>query len=195
MDVAAAAAVATKPSRVHSGHPSVDVDAVVVDITEARTGNIVTVSDLLGNGREQMFELLERRAKVMLSAGRFVRVSDEQVEFGLPNAMHLQRCEEWLPALTEATSAALGRPISVILVVDSAASPGPLPYEGEADVMPSPGRRLVAVPPLVEEPTFEPEDEIDLSELADASDVAAPSTLEHLTSVFPGAEIVDDTRR
>ncbi len=167
----------------------------MADISQDRTGNIVTVSDLLGNGRDQVFALLERRAKVMLSAGRFVRVNDEQVEFGLPNAMHLQRCEEWLPALTTATAGALGRPISVILVVDSAASPGPLPYEGEADVMPATGRRLVAVPPLVEEPAFEPEEDIDLSALADASDVAAPSTLDHLTSVFPGAEIVDDTRR
>lgn len=185
---------APKPSRANSGHPSVDTD-VLVDLSQVRTGNVITVSDLLGGGRDEVFELLERRAKVMLSAGRFVRISDEQVEFGLPNAMHLQRCVEWLPTLTTATSAALGRPITVLLVVDSAASPGPLAYESEGVPVPTSGRRLVAVPPLDEDAGFEPEDEIDLSALADANDVVAPSTLDHLTSVFPGAEIVDDTRR
>ena len=185
---------APKPSRANSGHPSVDTD-VLVDLSQVRTGNVITVSDLLGGGRDEVFELLERRAKVMLSAGRFVRISDEQVEFGLPNAMHLHRCEEWLPTLTSATSAVLGRPITVLLVVDSAASPGPLPYDTEGAPVPTSGRRLVAVPPLDEDAGFEPEDEIDLSALADAIDVVAPSTLDHLTSVFPGAEIVDDTRR
>ena len=186
----------SKPTRAHSGHPSVDADVEVGSASvEGRTGQTVSVTDLLGDGRDQVFELLERRAKVMLSAGRFVRVNDEQVEFGLPNAMHKQRCEEWLPALVEAASGAIGRRIEVILVVDSSASPGLMPYEPEMESPTPGGRRLVSVPPLADEAEFEAEEDIDLSDLADAKDVVAPSTLEHLTSAFPGAEIVDDARR
>ena len=201
---------APKPSpRAHRGHPSVDTtaDAAPGDAQisgrqtpvssgeGARAANVVSVSDLLGDGRDEVFELLERRAKVMLSAGRFVRVSDDQVEFGLPNAMHMQRCDEWLPALIDATSAALGRSIAVTLVVDSSGPPGPPPHEADGEAPSPSGRRLVAVPALVEDPGFEPEEDIDLSTLADAKDATVGSTLERLTSAFPGAEIVDDTRR
>ena len=119
---------------------------------------------------------LSRKAKTRFQVGRFMRVDDDAAVFGLPNKIHVGKCEEVRADVESALAAHFGRVVPLRIVVDDGAPPPP-------------GSTPVAPPT---EPDA-PDDvaDIDLSELTDASD-AAVSTVDRVAEVFPGAELVEE---
>ena len=115
---------------------------------------------------------LHNKVRSRFSTGRFLGVADGTVQFGLPNAMTVSRCEEFRPDVERAFEQHFALPIPFVLVVD-----------GEA---PTPKVRGAASAPA---PVAD--DEVDLHELTDA-DVGTTDTVERIAQVFPGAELVDD---
>ena len=119
---------------------------------------------------------LPQRAKVRFAGGRWLSVDDGTAVFGLPNPVHAQRCEECRSDVEAALATHFGTTVPVRLVVDEHA---------EAPV--SAG----APPPAAAPTAHEDVDDIDVSELADADDVA-DTGLDRIAAVFPGAELVDE---
>lgn len=138
-----------------------------------------------------MLDTLERKAKVLLLAGRFVAFADGVAEYGLPNAMHLQRCAEYEAALSSAVSTRFGAQVACHFVVDQTPAFGVVDDRSDSgdDAGYSPGGRA-ATQAVADD--FEDEASIDIAELVDATDASGSSTLDTLVKVFPGAEIVPD---
>jgi hypothetical protein len=121
----------------------------------------------------------------LYTPGRFVSVEDDTAVFALPNAPHMARCEEHLPAIERVVSEHFGRPISLVLTVDDAAPP---PVATAKAAKAAPVKPAVAAPAEVDEPA---DDVIDVDELEDAP----PDTRTHvdrLTEAFPGAELLPE---
>ncbi len=57
------------------------------------------------------------KAKAILAIGRFVGTDGARADFALPNAAHVDRARECVPAMASALVASLGRPLEVSLVV------------------------------------------------------------------------------
>jgi DNA polymerase III subunit gamma/tau len=120
---------------------------------------------------------LSNRARSRFSAGRFVSV-DEVVVFGLPNLPHTKRCEEVRGEVESVLGAHFGRPVPLRVVVDGGANASASGVPGEG------GPDATAAEVDIDEP-------IDLTDLADADDVAT-SGVERIAQVFPGAELVEE---
>jgi hypothetical protein len=67
---------------------------------------------------------LRPKAKALFQAGRFVGVEDDKAVFGLPNEIHRTRCEEVRGEIESALSAHFGRPVGLVLIVDSGTPSG-----------------------------------------------------------------------
>jgi hypothetical protein len=129
----------------------------------------------------------------MFSAGRFTSTAPDEMEVALPNAMHLSRCEEFVPDLEAVFAVVRGHPVAVRLIVDPMAGAPMADAPDDAGGVLANRRFATAAAPSVKPvevatPTSE-EHEVDLDELVDAGD-AASSTLEHISRTFPGAELV-----
>lgn len=120
---------------------------------------------------------LDRKARTRLRAGSFVAVEGNHVTFGLPNDIHRDRCEEFTAEFAAAIRSHTGAEVTVSLVTD-AASAAPAP------------RVIGSPPPQARQPSapLPADDDVDLSELTDASDAAA-SGVERLAQAFPGSVI------
>ncbi len=98
------------------------------------------------------------------------------IVFGLPNAIHRDRCADCVADVEAAFSSHFGQPIRLTLVVDGDPPP--------------PSGTQPAHAPQPSEPS--PDDEaIDLTDLVDASPDEAGG-VELLTEAFPGAELVEE---
>ena len=119
---------------------------------------------------------LPGRAKSRFSGGRFISVEGASIVFGLPNAIHRDRCLECVDDVRGAISSHVGNQVDLQLVVDGDAPP--------------PVARAIDQPaPKVEAPVEEDE-VIDLDSLTDASADAAGG-IDLLTEAFPGAELIE----
>lgn len=103
-------------------------------------------------------------------------VTGDAVVFGLPNAIHRDRCADCAADVEAALAAHFGQSVRLSLVVDGDAAPPP-PRSGQSAATPPP-------------PPAEDEEAIDLTELIDAAPDEAGG-VELLTEAFPGAEIID----
>ena len=131
--------------------------------------------DQLTAAWEQLRPSLPGRAKSRFSGGRFVTADATGIVFGLPNAIHRDRCAECVGDVEAAFSEHFGVPVTFTLVVDG----DPPPPSGMA-----PG-------PAAAAPDPEPDEAIDLTELIDASPDEAGG-VELLTEAFPGAELIEE---
>ncbi len=136
---------------------------------------------------DQVIGRLRPKAKALFQAGRFVGADGTRAEFGLPNEIHRNRCEEMRPEVEAALADQFGRPIPLTLVVDGAPTPTPAPgaADDEGDDRPDP-----AAPSAVR-PSEADADE-DLSAFDDDLEVAEidNSAEARLLQAFPGAEEV-----
>jgi DNA polymerase III subunit gamma/tau len=148
--------------------------------------------------RDEALQQLRGKARAMFSAGRFTTLSPTAVEVALPNAMHLGRCEEFVPDLASALASLRGQPVTVTLVVDPTAG-APVPDAPDAnDTLTnrrfSPSGGIPAPrpePASATAPAPQDEHEVDLSALVDAEG-PGPTALDHIARTFPGAELVPD---
>jgi hypothetical protein len=154
---------------------------------------------------------LSGRARARYNAGTFTAV-DDAAEFALPNPIHRDRCEELREEVEAALAAHFGRPVPLRLVVSAGGSaapqerpapassaapapkraPEPVPNDDPFD---EPSPRDVAAPDrTADDAGDEDGDDIDIGDraaLEDADDVAV-SSVDRLTEVFPGAEVVEE---
>jgi DNA polymerase-3 subunit gamma/tau len=118
---------------------------------------------------ETILKGLRPRAKGLFTSGRLVGVEENRVLYAFPSETVREMGEVQKPELEAALSAHFGGTVPVRLVVDGAAGT-PAPPDDAA-----------------------PEDDApDLSGLTDAPDVPATTPVDHLTTAFPGAEVIDE---
>ena len=142
----------------------------------------------------QVIGRLRPKSKALFQAGRFVSADGERAQFGLPNEIHRNRCEETRGEVEAALADQFGRPIPLVLVVDGA-PPAPTPVTDSTstsdhmdDDLPAPVE--AAMPAPVVESDHEEEDLADFDpenlEVAQIDNSAEARLLE----AFPGAEEV-----
>jgi DNA polymerase-3 subunit gamma/tau len=128
---------------------------------------------------------LRPKAKALFQAGRFVSAEGGRAQFGLPNDIHRNRCEDMRPEVEAALADQFGRPIPLVLVVDG--TPG-APVEPTED---APGPSPPA--PAVASVASDPHDDEDLA-VFEADDLQVAeidnSAEARLLQAFPGAEEV-----
>ena len=107
--------------------------------------------------------------------GRVVAADDRSVTVGLPDPVHLERCEQKRPEAEEALAAALGRPVRLALVVAGDDVGGGRPSSGSSPARP---------------PAEEAVEDIDLDTLVDAP-TENRSGVDRVTEAFPGAQVVE----
>ena len=147
-------------------------------------------TDALNAAKEAMLELLDRKGKILLAAGRFLHGDAATAVFGLPNPMHLQRCMEWRASWESVVRAYTGAALGLSLVVDPQ-SDGPIGANTfDAAAVPT-SQSVSEGPPTMGAPEHDIDD-FDPADLIDAPAAAIPTTLDHLTKAFPGAQVVDD---
>ena len=139
----------------------------------------------LNEAKDAMLELLERKGKILLAAGRFLHADASEATFGLPNPMHLQRCLEWGAPWQAVVQAYTGASVAIRLVVE----PQSDDLHAGAALTLSDGPAVDPANPGVVD--FDPDD-FDPDDLVDAPQTAIPTTLEHLTNAFPGAQVVEE---
>ena len=105
-------------------------------------------------------------ARAVFTPTELVGTTADSITLAAPNATHLAKCREHLTALQQACAEAVGRPVTIELIVKDAP--------------------LSAAPP----PPAPPDEDIDLDDLVDAPPGSAPTTLDRLAEAFPGSELV-----
>jgi DNA polymerase-3 subunit gamma/tau len=115
---------------------------------------------------------LPPKVRSRFAGGRFLPDNGDTIVFGLPNAIHRDRCEDVRVDVDKALAAHFGQPVALRLEVDD----GSAPPAGSTDG------------PSADDDGDD--DNIDLEDLVDAPS-AERSGLETLTKTFPGAEILD----
>ena len=139
----------------------------------------------LNEAKDAMLELLERKGKVLLAAGRFLHVDASEAAFGLPNPMHMQRCLEWAAPWQAVVQAYTGASVAIRLVVE------PQPDGLHVGAVLTSSEGPAADTANAGAGDFDPDD-FDPDDLVDAPQTAIPTTLEHLTNAFPGAQVVEE---
>ena len=128
---------------------------------------------------------LRPKAKALYQAGRFVSAEGGRAQFGLPNDIHRNRCEDMRPEVEAALAEQFGRPIPLVLVVDGATPP---PAAGGADVD-GPGPTRPAAPAA--DGAAEDEEDLAAFEAGDLEVADIDNSAEaRLLQAFPGAEEV-----
>jgi DNA polymerase-3 subunit gamma/tau len=140
--------------------------------------------DLVQAWGDHVIGRLRPKAKALFQAGRFVSAEGGRAQFGLPNDIHRNRCEEMRPEIEAALAEQFGRPVPLVLVVDGAPPPPTPAPAGGAPSDPGPTGATHA------EPADEVDDlavfEDDGLEVADIDNSAEARLLQ----AFPGAEEV-----
>ncbi len=150
-------------------------------------GGSWTVEQMEAVLRDGVLPTLKAVARAVYAGGRFLGVDGTVATFALTAPM-LDRATKAQREVEAALSAELGTSVSLRLVVDDTSPPASKGSPSRASSsapreQPDAGRS---------EPPPEEHEPVDLSELTDATDVAA-SGVEKLTQAFPGAVIVEDT--
>ncbi|HEX7443966.1 MAG TPA: hypothetical protein VF320_08775, partial [Acidimicrobiales bacterium] len=73
---------------------------------------------------------LRPKAKALYQAGRFIAADGERAQFGLPNEIHRNRCEDMRSEVEAALADQFGRPVPLVLVVDGMSAPPPAAESG-----------------------------------------------------------------
>ncbi len=153
--------------------PAAEAEAPTAPTT---TGSMPSVETLSTMWSSELLSALPAKVKARYSGGHWVSIDGTSAVFGLPNAVHAQRCEEFRGDVEAALAARFGVRPSITLVVDGSA---PDPTMSRA-------RTVAAAPPSTDD--FEYID--DVAALTDATDASA-SGVDRIAAMFPGAELLD----
>jgi hypothetical protein len=123
---------------------------------------------------------LSARAKALYSAGRFVSVDEDGVQFALPNEAHRERCLELVPQVEAALAERFDTKIRLVLVVEG----------GQGGHTPIPSASTQDSRTAQADNDFEHEDPGEFPVL-EAEDPSA-SAVDRLLQAFPGAEEIVD---
>jgi DNA polymerase-3 subunit gamma/tau len=186
--------------------PSPAVTPPVVDGDVAGSAPFPSRDQLVQAWGDHIIGGLRPKAKALFQAGRFVGVADDKAVFGLPNEIHRTRCEEVRGEIESALSGHFGRPVGLVLIVDSgtpaaggdpvvspsvAGSPSASP-PGPPDPGAPPPRSSTPSPGQPEERAADEVEDLsafDESELGEVAQVDNSAT-SRVLQAFPGAEEV-----
>jgi DNA polymerase-3 subunit gamma/tau len=178
----------------------------VVDDAGAGSASFPSRDQLVQAWGDHIIGGLRPKAKALFQAGRFVGVADDKAVFGLPNEIHRTRCEEVRGEIESALSGHFGRPVGLVLIVDSgtpaaggdpvvspsvAGSPSASP-PGPPDPGAPPPRSSTPSPGQPEERAADEVEDLsafDESELGEVAQVDNSAT-SRVLQAFPGAEEV-----
>jgi DNA polymerase-3 subunit gamma/tau len=146
------------------------------------SGDMPTRDDLTLAWGDVLLGKIPRAAKARYSAGRFVEVSDEGAVFAVPNAPHLEKCEEYRADVESVLTEHFGRRVPLLLTVDTDVAAPP--------TAPSPSKAAAVKPAPTRKPEVHDED-VDLHGLVDAPPDNRTS-VDRLTEAFPGAELLQE---
>ncbi len=126
---------------------------------------------------------LRPKAKALFQAGRFVSAEGGRAQFGLPNDIHRNRCEDMRPEVEAALADQFGRPIPLVLVVDGGAGRARRADRRRARSRPpAPGRGVRPATDDEDLAVFEADD-LEVAEIDNSAEA-------RLLQAFPGAEEV-----
>ena len=162
-------------------------DAVLAPVAEASpsatapAGSLPSLAELLSLW-QPMLESMSGRVRSRFSAGHWVETTADCVNFGLPNPVHRERCEEIRAEVDDALGAQFGRPIPLALVVDM--------VEEEPDFFSAPPSGGAGATSDQDDEALE-EDTIDVHGLVDATgDV--PSAQDRVMTTFENSILLED---
>lgn len=172
---AAPAPVAEAPAPVAEAAPGPDTPAA------APAGSLPSLAELLAVW-QPMLESMSGRVRSRFSAGHWVETTADSVNFGLPNPVHRDRCEEIRIEVDDALVVQFGRPIALSLVVDM--------VDEEPDFFSAPPSGGAGTTDDADDGTLE-EDTIDVHGLVDATgDV--PSAEDRVMTTFENSILLED---
>ena len=121
------------------------------------------------------------RVRSRFSAGRFLEPEGGTAQFGLPNPVHRDRCEEVRAEVDDALAAHFGASVPLALVVDNA--------EIEPDIFATASAGSANDEP----PPIDDDEAVDLDALTDADDAqVALSGVDRVLATFEGSTVVED---
>jgi DNA polymerase-3 subunit gamma/tau len=135
---------------------------------------------------DQVIGRLRPKAKALFQAGRFVGADASQAEFGLPNEIHRNRCEEMRPEVEAALADQFGRPVPLVLVVDGDPGAALVPVGESGDDVLAPAHsapRAAGSDDLEEDLADFDAAELEVAEIDNSAEA-------RLLQAFPGAEEV-----
>jgi DNA polymerase III subunit gamma/tau len=149
----------------------------------ARAGGMPSRDELVLAWGDEILAKLPRLVRARYATGRFVSVDGSVARFGLPNAVHAQKCEEMRPEVEAILTEHFGAPITLELVVDDAPAPAAAPPR------PAPAAREPEPDPLPE-----PEEIAEIGDIAELDDAPADDRtgIDRLAEAFPGAELFQE---
>jgi len=130
-------------------------------------GPLPTRDELTLAWGDKVLGQLSAKAKALYKSGRFVGVEDGAAIYGLPNAVHMQRCEKCRAEVEQALGAHFGRSVPLRLVVDADSAPPP-PEEPDVTI------------------------DVDAEDIREATPAAVASPIDHVMQAFEGAEVVEE---
>ena len=137
----------------------------------APSAELPDLAGFVATWTDDILGALPQRPRVRFAGGRWLSIDGDTAVFGLPNEVHVKRCEECRPEVETGLQARFGRPVAVRIVVDDDAVDPSTPAKAD--------------PVEADRPS-----DIDLADLTDAGDIAETG-VDRVAAIFPGAELVD----
>ncbi len=130
-----------------------------------------------GEAFSSQSEHFPQKARARFRGGRVLGVEGGTIRFGVPNAIHRDRCDEVKGDIEQVFSGHFGQPVTVVVEVDD---------DSAVPVDPAKIERKAA--PVADQ---SPEDIGPISELRDAGDQSNDG-VDRLTKAFPGSKVIDN---
>ncbi len=138
-------------------------------------GSLPSREELVLAWGDSVLPNLPNKVRVRFQAGRFLPNDPDRAVFALPNATHLDRCEEVRSAVDDALCDHFGRAVPMHLTVDDGSM-------AEAPQLPPPD--AMAVPPVDEQPEATEPDE------TPAEEPVSEEAIANLMAAFPNSQLV-----
>jgi DNA polymerase-3 subunit gamma/tau len=181
-----AAGASARPEPVVDPQPSDGPPAESVGAAPSAPGaaDLPTRDELTLAWGDTLLDGMRPKIRALFAAGRFTTVEDGAAHFALPNATHRKRCESFRDDVENVLAAHFGRPVPMVLVVDSTdgrpaaaattAGGGGAVGSGKGDAGSTPGVD---------------EEAVDVSELEDAGPTS--TGVDQLADVFGAVDVVE----
>jgi DNA polymerase-3 subunit gamma/tau len=141
---------------------------------------------------DEVLAKLPRLVRARFATGRFVSVDGGVARFGLPNSVHVTKCEEMRADVEAVLSEHFGASVVLELVVDDSSAGAPAAPSRPARAAKRPAPAAAAS----QEPASEvAEDDVDeIGDVAELDDAPADNrtTIDRVVDAFPGAELFQE---
>jgi DNA polymerase-3 subunit gamma/tau len=186
----AASGTSSRPATRSSTQPSTQPSAPVAPTP---TVGVLATDDVVG-AWPSVVRTLKATVRALYSAVDVVGIEGDTLVVSAPSEMHKKKCLELKDHVCTALTAAAGRPINVDVRVQASRVAGAASTAASPTAAATKGN---ATPTKTHSQSNSVDDIDDINDIADEdSDVAlAESVVDHIAKQFPGARIVDNTKK